>query len=218
MMQDKYSPEAVKFALGIWEYAKDLNPKEKSILSRMSMSENTITELTNNKHTRPLQTTFVITKKYPMVLSLNILGHYYKCFNDKTWHPGDTMTPTIFGSRDPRHSSVIMIEEMCDYCVYHAFCGLFYRDLNFNIMTNNCQIITGYIGETVLVILYFITLIAVIITGKFIFLVMALSIILFVILYNIFQITTNNFHVYYCPHIYHTYRLTNSFNFNYNNQ
>lgn len=213
-MQEKYSESAVKYALSLWEYAKNLKPAKKSILSRMSMSENTIGQVVNDKNVRPLQTTFIITKKYPMVISLNILGHYYKCVDDKTWHPGDTLSPTIFGSRDPNHSSVIMIEEMCHYCVYQTFSNLFYRDLNFNIMTNNCQIITGYIGETILVICYFITLTMVIITGKLLFLILTLSIILFVILYNIFQITTNNFHVYYCPHIYHTYKITNTINFN----
>lgn len=213
-MRQKYSEESVKFALKPWEYAKNLKPTKKSILSRMSMAENTISTLNDNKDVRPLQTTFIITKKYPMVISLNILGHYYKCFDDKTWHPGDTFSPTIFGSRDPNHSSVIMIEEMCHYCVYNLFYDLFYRDLNFNIMTNNCQIITGYIGETILVILYFISMTMVIFTGNLIFLIITLSIILFVILYNIFQITTNNFHINYCPHIYHTFRLTNTINLN----
>lgn len=210
-MKEKYDEEAVNLALKKWEYAKDLQPSKRSILSRISMSEDMVANLQNDKSVRPMQTTFMITKKYPMITSLNILGHYYKCFDDKTWHPGDTLTTTIFGNRDPNHSSVIMIEELCDYCVYKKFNELFYRDVSFNIMTNNCQIITGYIGETILVILYFICLTMTIITGKLIFLILTLSIVLFVILYNIFQITNNNFSIYYCPHIYHTYRLSNVF-------
>lgn len=208
MMQDKYTPSAVKLTLQRWEYAKDLEPSPKSVLSRISLSETKVAELDTQPNHRPVHTTFMITKKYPMIISLNILGHYYKCFNDQTWHPGDTINPEIFGDRDPRHSFVIGIEEMCDYCVYKTFENLFYRDLQFNIVTNNCQIITGYIGETILVILYFLCLIATIVCAKLIFLILTLSIILFVILYNIFQITTNNTKITYCPHIYHNYSLT----------
>lgn len=155
-MQDKYTIDRVEYALSEWKYAKDKVPSNESILSRISMSETTIADILETK--RPMRTIFVITKKYPMIISLNILGHYYKCFDDKTWHPGDITTNDIFGSRDPAYSNVIMIEEMCHYCFYHTMISLFTKDLNFNIMTNNCQVITGYITETILTISYFIAL------------------------------------------------------------
>lgn len=214
-MKDKYTVERVNYELRDWEYAKDKKPALESILSRISISEKTLTKINgkdgdnNENGQRPLKTTFVITKKYPMLISLNILGHYYKCFNDKTWHPGDTTSENIFGSRDPNYSSVITIEELCDHCFYHSFQNLFYRDVHFNLVLNNCQVITGYIAETILVILYFITLALVIFTGQIIFLIILLSLLLIVILYNIFQITTNNITINYCPHIYHSFKLTN---------
>lgn len=193
-MESKYTRENVDKALARWEYARDLEPRLNSIKSRMHISE-------ENTDLRPIRTSFVFTKKVSLLPLLGIMGHYFVSIDDRVWHPGHNWTDTIFEDYDIENSQTVCVEEMCHFCLYRTMDNMFFKDRQFNIMFNNCQIVTGYIWETVLSIFYLLLLVMAIITGHVIFLIITFLIVIVLIVYNLIISTSSIITFAWCPHI-----------------
>lgn len=193
-MEKKYTRKNIDEALAPWEYARNLEPKPYSILSRMHISE-------ENSELRPVRTSFVFTKKVPLIPWPGIMGHYFLTIDDRVWHPGHNWSETIFEDYDMANSQTVCVEEICHFCLYKKMDNLFFKDLQFHIMFNNCQIVTGFIWETALAIFYIVLLVIVIITGQAVFIIIAMFIFAVVVVYNLIMVTAPVITFAWCPHI-----------------
>lgn len=186
-MLKKYTNSAVADSLKEWEHAKDLEPDLDSIKSRLM-------EIGS-------ETNIILYKRYPIFSMLNIPNHYYLYINGKIWHPGHESSDDIFHRNDSESGYVVGFTEMCSYCTYHFFFNLFKKDKKFNILTNNCQKITGFIFETVLILTFHVTLILFIFTRKIILFVIAITMIFIIFIYVYISRPNSVFPYSKCPHI-----------------
>lgn len=190
-------------ALRPWAYAKDLNPKLQSITSRLSGGLSGRGQLLEGSdNLEAVGTSFVVYKAYSIFNSLNLLHHYYLVIDGKVWHPGYVDDLRIFHDHDNEvNSTVKKIEESCHNCLYHDMKKKFQNDRAFNIITNNCQRITGQITETTLTVAYHILLVIALLTGSLSMLVMAILIFTSIFIFNSLNTNKRELEMYYCPHI-----------------
>lgn len=189
----KYTDEKIKEALKKWEYAKDRDPPLFSITSRLAKYESSTSDISSS---------IIVHKIYSLLPSLNIINHYYLVIDGKVWHPGYVDEAEIYLEHDTEKNSIIScIEEKCHYCVYHMMKKNFLKDRSFNIITNNCQRITGHATETALALLYHICIVGGIISGSLLFLIGVILSFCMIILYNVHGMQQKSFYIEHCPHI-----------------
>lgn len=189
----KYTDEKIKEALKNWEYAKDRDPPLSSVTSRLSKYEKTTSDLSSS---------IIVHKIYSLLPCINVINHYYLVIDGKVWHPGYTDEAEIYLEYDTEKNSIIScIEEKCHYCVYHMMKRNFLKDRNFNIITNNCQRITGHSTETTFAVIYHLCIIGGMFTGSILFLIAAAICFLVIILYNIHGRQQKSLYIHQCPHI-----------------
>lgn len=198
VLSQKYTKENIEIALKPWEYAKDIQPKLKSITSRFFRGPNDSIE----DDTNGVSTSFVLHKIYSLFGPVNLLQHYYLVIDGKVWHPGYVDELKIFYDYETNDSNnIVRIEELCHYCVYNNMKSRFEKDRNFNFITNNCQGITGHRVETLFTVFYHILLVFGLIFGKLEILISAILIAISIFIYNRLQISNIEHSIYSCPHI-----------------
>lgn len=187
-ISDKYTDENIKKYLKKWYgYGMMSPPRNASIDSRLINGGS--------------DTSIVLYKRYSLLQFLEFPNHYYLSVDNQIWHPGDPSEIKIFTDDDPEDSHVMRAHEMCFHCTYHYFIKLFRRDLNFNILTNNCQNVIGYVFETSLIVLYHLSLVTFIVLGQIIFFVFSMACLILLILHQAMITAVRELTYSYCPHI-----------------
>lgn len=197
VLEQKYSPDNIDDALKPWEYARKKVPKTKSITSRFASSMLPALKIKTNNI---IKTSFIVYKAYSIFDNIKILQHYYMVIDGMTWHPGFIDDLKIYHP-DDTDGNVIKIEEICHFCLYHKMLRNFEADKKFNIITNNCQRITGHMVETALAIIYHVLLSVSLISGNLIFLIAAILIFLSIYMYNKLISESKTIPIKYCVHI-----------------
>lgn len=193
VLQLKYTDEKIKDALKQWNYAKDKPPQLASINSRIVKPEQSPSDIGSS---------FIVHKVYSLLPCINIINHYYLVIDGKVWHPGYVEDPEIYLDYDTETDSVIYcIEEVCHYCVYHIMKRNFLQDKNFNIVTNNCQRITGHLTETAISMVFVFCLVGGIFTGKMMFLLFAILCIFIVLIFNKHGKQQKSLYIAHCQHV-----------------
>ena len=192
VLSHKYTPDKIDAALLQWVDDSKNEPKKYSLESRL---------ITNSSMTK---TNMIIYRKYPLYEKFSFPSHYYMTIDDKIWHPGYGDDMNIFQSDSVNgndRNSIIEIIEKCNYCVYWELYWNFQSDKNFNIMSNNCQVIMGMFTETICILVIIVSVISSALTGHYVFLIIFLF--AFVVLF-MFSLSTNcydKFTFSTCPHI-----------------
>lgn len=198
ILNSKYALCNIQEALKPWEYAKDVKPEIKSVISRFARA-NVAMFMDSQEN---IGTSFVIHKVHSLVGMFNLLQHYYLVVDGKAWHPGYIDELTIFYDSDKeKNSKIIKIEEKCHYCLYRDMQEKFIRDKQFHIITNNCQRITGHITETIFVISYHIFISLALFFGNLLMLILAILSVVCIIIYNRLNVSSSELQMQYCPHI-----------------
>lgn len=185
-METKYSEQNVRKALEPWASYKNAKIKMNEITSRLYSPDS--------------QTVFFVNKKYPLYNYRLLPSHVFTRINGKVFHPGSSDTD-IFVDEETRTSTIVSVDERCYKCTYESLQAMFQRDKNFNIFTNNCQVIMGQPHETYLLLLAFVFAILYVISGSPKFVLGTLSIFIYVILYEKLSSSIDVFRHSTCPHI-----------------
>lgn len=193
ILSHKYTHEKVKEALADWAEDANNEPVKHSIESR----------LMNLKSSK--QTNILIYRKYPLYEKFTFPSHYYMTINEKIWHPGFGDDPNIYQvetmSENNSKHSIIEIKEKCNYCVYWELYRNFQSDSNFNIMTNNCQVVMGMFAETICIFIILFCVITAAMTGYYMFLIMALFVFCVLIIFTFATHCTDKYNYSTCVHI-----------------
>ncbi len=176
-MKTKYTDEAIENALS--EYKK------------YSLIEPTINSIKSKYYQLDTPTSFIIYKRYNLYNNPLMPHHVYIMIDGRSYHPGSP-NDEIFQEGDPDKGQVTGVEEICKYCVYHRLQTLFKNDKQFNIFTNNCQIVLGNSFNTILIWCFVGMIILFIVSGIGIFFFFSLALFLQSFLYGAFTSNVTN--------------------------
>lgn len=204
----KYSSDAINEALRDWEISKNIVPLEKSIPSRLLNYT-----LPRNVNSNLIYVTYKDVQKY-----FRHLQHWYIEINEKyKWDPG-SLNNKIFTQINSEPSSLTKttatdnadvklarIIEMCNHCTYWYFYDKFIKDSFFDTFLYNCEIITGFRVETLLIWTSFVSLIIFFISQYYFFLFLfVLVLLIFFVAVN--KTIDNEIQIELCPHIQCNYK------------
>lgn len=185
---ERYSAENIRESLKKWYgYGVMLPPPLGSVDSRLMNGGS--------------NTSVVLYKRYSLFQFLQFPNHYYLSVDGDVWHPGDPTEKKIFSNDDPPQAHVMRAHEMCFHCTYHYFLQVFERDKRFNILTNNCQNVVGYVFETSVLILYHLSLVTFVILGQVIFFVFGMMLFTLLVLHQLMVTAVHELKYSCCPHI-----------------
>ncbi|MBT0716637.1 Ac81 protein 2 [Dolichomitus sp. PSUC_FEM 10030005] len=216
--REKYAKNNIDNALRLWESAKIIAPPRNSIDSRLfppivsvatskQLSSQTGAAATNNNDDNRQKNNNLVTLqiKFRNTLSIRYLQHWFVDI-DKSfrWHPGDNSYREIFVEQSTDTSpsdemKVAAVHELCSHCTYWFFYEHFIKDSRFDALIYNCEIITGFIMETMLLWLSIFTM-GIFLTIQYYFFI-AVSILCIFLFAIMTHTTDNNIRVYKCPHI-----------------
>lgn len=183
---DKYTDEAIKQAMQPWvEHSGDSVKIE---------------TLTPRFFTKTDKTMMFVIKKYPLFNISLMPSHMFMVVDGFIFHPGNPSNE-IFSEEEDRDSIVVGVYETCIPCGFKKLHEMLKTDKTFNIMTNNCQIITGQSFETMLLLGMFSSLALYVVTGWVSLLIIAIGICCFVIVFEQITSVGNSFHYSSCKHI-----------------
>lgn len=189
LRMDKFSISNIEKALSPWAYAKDMNPKKKSIKSKTMFSQKDF----------ELKSSFCVYKKYNLLPKVKFPSHYYVTIDGYIYHPGYPSSNELYNDTITDESQeIVMVKEMCHKCVYDTLKKLFNADKQFNILTNNCQIILGTFVEFFMLVLFVISLVFLTIFNKIVYLIICLLILILHITVSMFSKSYTFAH---CAHI-----------------
>lgn len=188
-LKHKYTDERVRDTLSPWYPAANNEPEISSISSRLIKKDSS--------------TNFIMYRSYALTKFMPFPRHYYVTIDDNIWHPGFNDDKNIFNDPDDIHeqSNISSIVEMCHYCTYWMLYNKFQEDKHFHIFANNCQIITGYFAETLILAMVMISLSMTLITGHYIFLLIIVLCILLMYINVKLQLQIKVFSISTCNHI-----------------
>lgn len=200
-MDLKYSKENVEAAIAeILPVLVLEAPEIESIKSRLVRdivnSEYGAEGTQSDLHNRTL---FIHYKRVRIWESLSLPCHYFVSVGNYEWHPGTT-AGNIFMKLFNKKASTIQISEMCMFCAHLKLLQLFQNDKKFHFFMNNCQRITGYFSELILLYLYHAFLIVFLLTTNMLFFVLAMFLLVVVFVYDLF-LTHRDIKMETCPHI-----------------
>lgn len=185
-MNEKYSPSKIREALQPYESRKDDVVYENSIVPRF--------------YNKDSETIMFVNRKYPLY-GLNFMpSHMYTIIDGKVFHPGSPKRE-IFDASEDREGSTVSVNEMCIPCGYKKMLEMFSSDMNFNIFTNNCQMVMGQYFETIFLGMMYTLLLAYVFWGKVLFLVLSIILALFVILFERLSAIDSSIRYTSCPHV-----------------
>ncbi|MBT0716578.1 Ac81 protein 2 [Dolichomitus sp. PSUC_FEM 10030005] len=206
--REKYAKANIDNALRLWEPSKLIVPEKNSVDSRIfppivpvttSLSSQSNDKMQKNNDLVTLQI------KFRNTLSISYLQHWFVDI-DKSfrWHPGDNSYRDIFVEQSSDtlpgdEMKVAAVHELCAHCTYWFFYEHFIKDSRFDALIYNCEIITGFIMETMLLWLSIFTM-GIFLTIQYYFFI-AVSILCIFLFAIMTHTTDNNIRVYKCPHI-----------------
>lgn len=194
----RYSDEKITEALQLWDYAKDYEPHERSIKSRLYLPD-------ADRSKEPINTSLIVFKKYSLLPFLSFPSHYYIVVDGLIFHPGFNDSQDIYNNTTSKYDTkTVGVREECHYCVYKNMKKYFINDLHFNIATNNCQIILGTFKEFFSLLGVFIALVLLSITGDMIY----IFLLLIIIAINLFTYIHRPMYFTKCIHIDDTFNET----------
>ncbi|MBT0716572.1 Ac81 protein [Dolichomitus sp. PSUC_FEM 10030005] len=205
--REKYSKDNIENALRLWEPSKLVVPPKNSIPSRIfpPIQQATVGISMNDGDKSTNGDVVTLQIKFRNTVSIRYLQHWFVDI-DKSfrWHPGDDSYRDIFVEQISDTSiddemQVAALHELCPHCTYWFFYEHFINDSRFDALIYNCEIITGFIMETMLLWLSIFTM-GIFLTIKYYFFIAVsmLCIFLFVIMTHT---TDNNIRIYKCPHV-----------------
>lgn len=182
-MASKYTNETIEDALS--EYAS------------YSMIEPALQSIRSKLYDLKAPTSFIVYKRYNLYNNTLLPHHVYIVIDGRVYHPGSP-NDEIFQEIDSDQGEFTGLEEICKYCAYHRLKQLFENDKEFNIFTNNCQIVLGSSLNTILIWSFVIMIVLFIITGIGLLFFFSLALFLQSFLYGVFSSNLSFFH---CKHI-----------------
>ena len=189
-LEVKYTDENIKIALSQWYYARDTVPPLQSVVSRLQKNE---------EENHGMGSSFIVHKAYSIFA---VIHHNYLIIDGRVWHPGYVGETNIYYNTDNNPNSVVRkIEEYCHYCLYHYMAKKFEEDKKFNLLTNNCQLITGYFAVTILAFAAFVLIVIAGLTGSVLFLGLGFFSFSALVIYNLMNRNEVRLEVRFCPHI-----------------
>lgn len=192
LRMDKFSTANIEEALRPWEYAKNLQPANNSIKSKVMFSQDGF----------ELKSSLCVYKKYNLLPLVGFPSHFYINIDGYIYHPGYPSSNELYNNTiTDEPQKVVMVKEMCHRCVYDTMKKLFEADKHFNLLTNNCQIILGTFIEFSMLVIFTISLIFLTIFNKLVYLVICAIILLVHITVSLF---CNTYTFSHCKHILYT--------------
>lgn len=131
-----------------------------------------------------------------------LLAHTYITFRDKVWHPGAPTNPIVDPVTEEELAGPLLnVKELCLYCARRFMQDKFEVDSHFHIICNNCQIQFGLFGDTVLVMMFIVLLIANIYEPSLLKSIFMIYVCFILVLVNTSTIPLDSVELFHCPHI-----------------
>lgn len=203
--REKYAKKNIEAALRMWEPAKLVAPATDSINSRIFPPIAPAPPPRPSSKARVRDEVVTLQIKFRNTVSISYLQHWFVDIDRSfRWHPGDDSYRDIFVDQSSDTSTddemkVAAIHELCSHCTYWFFYEHFIKDSRFDALIYNCEIITGFVMETLLLWMSIFTM-GVFLTLQYYFFI-AVSIVCVFLFAIMTHTTDNNIRVYRCPHI-----------------
>nr|WIE95361.1 hypothetical protein [Microctonus hyperodae filamentous virus] len=207
-MNQKYTFDQIVEALKPWEAHKNTIIQNDTLSSKLfNSSSPQVCDNDDSSSSSDIQS-HVLYVKYRRVDDCSFFQHWFIDIDNKLrWHPGLPSDQRIFlhvneeekEETTKQQSNVVSIIELCDSCLYHFMLEKFMQDKQFNLLGFNCEIITGYWGQTGIFFLSLCSLIIYFFTQYYFFLAIA---IILICLFTIFTTSPiNHLDLLGCHHV-----------------